>query len=765
MPTRAPSSPLVCARGAALAFAAVLSCVPALAQYRFDRVDGADIRVTGLDGATRRHLAVGGYNNVEVSSADLRNTGRPSDYYVFDRAGDVHTALAPDGQGGYVDLTALTSEWPRASFISLLRDYNRDGVPDLFVSSAAGGREGLWVYTGSRDGDRIRFTQVDFGGAFGQNLAYGAAGGDLLYVARTDLPAIQDLDGDGDLDILAFDASGSYIYYYRNVAAGAGASPADHLRFELASPCYGGVYEDGFSAELILASAPGRCATPFTGPGGDTTAQRPTLHPGSTLTPYDADCDGDLDLLVGDVASTTLALLTNTPAAGGLAYFTAVQTPWPGTESAPAVALDFFPAAFAVEPPTGPNATCPGALVVAPTNTGGGEDIDAQWLYAAQATGGELTLQTRSLFSSHAFDHGTGTHFAIADLDADQRPEVLVGVEWRYRSGAPVTRVADLRLYRGTNATGDSYLATEPAWLRRLNTALPEAYLSLDPAFADLDGDGRPDLLVGHSEGGLAFAKNLSTAGVIDFAAPTLDWQGIRVGIQSSPAVGDVNGDGLPDLLIGERAGNINLFLNRGSAQNPVFAATPDDEAYAQIDVRLPGFNTSGLSRPAIGLLYGRQVLVVGSGQGRLLTYGDLPAGPGGRATLLHESQVRAGVLVDPTFTGRVSPEGRAELWLGNLRGGFEVYASSGTVGFAEAQPLPSIGLSPNPSHGPVRLRGLPTGQGFSAEVLDALGRSRYRGRVDAETVDVPQLPAGVYTLLLCTPDGQPAFVARLVRK
>ena len=37
-----------------------------------------------------------------------------------------------------------------------------------------------------------------------------------VYVAFTDIPALSDVDNDGDMDILNFGTGGSYIFYYKN---------------------------------------------------------------------------------------------------------------------------------------------------------------------------------------------------------------------------------------------------------------------------------------------------------------------------------------------------------------------------------------------------------------------------------------------------------------------------------------------------------------------------------------------------------------------
>jgi hypothetical protein len=84
-------------------------------------------------------------------------------------------------------------------------------------------------------------------------------------------------------------------------------------------------------------------------------------------------------------------------------------------------------------------------------------------------------------------------------------------------------------------------------------------------AVADLNGDGRKDLIVGDTTGGLRYYANIGTD-----SAPAFDgWQPILAdGVeingtgfwQSRPFVGDINDDGIPDLLVGANDGVVRLY-------------------------------------------------------------------------------------------------------------------------------------------------------------------------------------------------------------
>ena len=704
------------------------------------------------DGRVLDHAWLGGMNNPIVSEVDESGAGLGG-LYVFDRAGGVHLLFRPratlDG-GPYVLDREATKDWPRVEAFALLRDFDRDGVPDLFAYSTEPGKSGIEVYRGIDAGSTLRFERVRFPANPADLLYYDVdAQPTLVYAARTDLPVIDDLDGDGDLDVLSFEVSGSYVVYYENVGTG-GPNPADHLVFEQASPCYGGFYESTLDGATTLSDTPGSCARPFAGPRAGGLGARTGVHPGSTLTSYDADGDGDLDLLVGDIGGPNVTLLTNTPDPLRGAFFTAADPGWPA--DATAVDLPFFPAVY----PVRSGLSGQPELLVGPLATASSDDREVLWRYGPdEEAGDEFALLQRDFLVGESLDLGSGTHVALGDLTGDGQDDLLVGVDFARTDGQ---QSAGFAFYEGQ---GGRYVRSAPTWLSRLNAAGGGQLLGLVPALVDIDADGDVDVFFGSDQGLVSFAENRGGAGQpADLSNVQLQYAGIQTGVLSAPTFGDLDGDGDADLLVGERSGRIRLYLNRGSATSPSFGSEADEEVYAQINPRLPGF-PNAYATPTLTEIGGQPVLYVGTRQGRMLVYDGLPAGPGGSAHLAAELTLDDGDDLQVGF-GR-DGAGQSLALVGNTRGGMRPYRVEGLVDAAEppAGEASAWTMQPNPTRGPLRFSGLPVGA--RVQLIDLMGR--LVREVFAEAVSAYDLPPGAYAVRVVDTAGEQfGPVGRLVR-
>lgn len=91
------------------------------------------------------------------------------------------------------------------------------------------------------------------------------------------------------------------------------------------------------------------------------------------------------------------------------------------------------------------------------------------------------------------------------------------------------------------------------------------------PTFVDIDNDGDKDLFLGSSNGKIYYYRNDGTVSAPHYTLVSDFYQSIDVGDDSTPRFADIDGDGDFDLFIGNRAGTIWYYLNTGTATNPNF--------------------------------------------------------------------------------------------------------------------------------------------------------------------------------------------------
>ncbi len=146
---------------------------------------------------------------------------------------------------------------------------------------------------------------------------------------------------------------------------------------------------------------------------------------------------------------------------------------------------------------------------------------------------------------------------ALGDLDGDGDLDMLVGT-WN--------RGVGLYLNQGTRAQPEFVL--EDTTLVRLTRGSNST-----PALTDVDGDGDLDLFIGESSGELNFYRNVGTQGAPSFDLVTDRFAEIDAGRRSFPTFADVDGDGDDDLLLGREEGGVLLYRREGSAADadPLF--------------------------------------------------------------------------------------------------------------------------------------------------------------------------------------------------
>ncbi len=646
----------------------------------------------------------GGMNACHFNEIDIDFDGH-KDLVVFDKTGDKISCYRNEGISDSVAYT-LRPEWehlfPAITGWLQLKDYSCDGKEDLFAYTPAG----IQVWKNVSD-TVLKFKLVTPLLNSWQGSGFSNIG--LTYV---DYPGIDDLDNDGDLDMLVFFGLGAYVQMHRNNSVEVSGN-CDSLLFERTYNCWGDFAESATNNDLFLdVTCPWKKweKVAMSEQRGD------AKHTGSTMLLYDMNNDGLKDLVLGDVDFMNLILLHN----GGTqdsAHIISFDTLFP-SESLP-VNLTSFPVASM---PDVNNDGLNDLLVSAfDPNPLIPQSHNCIWYYqnTGTAVAPNFTFRTPAFLQQEMIDVGSGAYPVLFDADADGLDDLIVAnygyLDSTYYDFGYLKSVfrSKLALFRNTgtiNAPQFSLQSRDYANLEQMG------YRALLPAFADMDGDGDKDMICGEALGTLLYFQNAAGPGNPSvFAAPLTVWQGIDVGDNAAPAVEDLDGDGLKDLVIGKKNGMLSWYRNTGSSSVPVFVLENDSLGgvnTCNYQYSYSGYATPTFFRASDGTLR----LAVGSEGGMIFYYKDIEANLYGTFTALDSVFLEKGMdsAVRAMNDGMRSAvcikdwdnDGRPEALLGNFRGGLSYFRGIGPLPFNSLEEEASVKdgdayiVYPNPCYG-----------------------------------------------------------------
>jgi hypothetical protein len=589
----------------------------------------------------------GGINSTQFNLADLNQDGKP-DLVIYDHNNYLIRTFLNTGTTGDIRYTyapKYEQNFPVIYNYMLLKDYNCDGITDLFHKSITG----VSVYKGYYIGGELKFS-------FYKDLYYpGMFGPVNVFVQPDDIPAIRDVDGDGDLDVVSFNVNGTFLEYARNMQVELGL-PCDTMRMELADACYGKFFQGVQRTVNIGVSCK-----------ANVSERKKTRHTGNCFILVDIEGDGDLDFLGGNISFSDAQLLFNTGSSSNASY-TLQDTLY--NSAGHMLHLPSWPAPFHIDidqdgdhdilftPHNDNNSSANYNVVAYYKNTG--TDLLPNFVY-----------QHDSLLTMDMIDVGSFSAPVFFDFDKDGRKDLFVGTEG-YLNNATETHSSMIAHYK--NVSVGSTIAFELVTKDFLGLSAFN-YEGIFPTFGDLTGDGIDDLVMGNINGSISLYKNYAPSNTAspNFLLFTDSIPGIDVGMYSMPCVYDFNQDGKTDLLIGNQAGYIYYFQDTSSTSQKKLSL----QTISLGDVRAGDLmNIYGYCAPFIGKMdnTGKDFLLVGNIDGTIARYDTFINNMGTFSRIDSnyseiQTPMRSTVAIDD-----LNNDGVYEMVVGNKLGGLRFY-------------------------------------------------------------------------------------------
>ncbi|HRI79729.1 MAG TPA: VCBS repeat-containing protein [Cyclobacteriaceae bacterium] len=550
-----------------------------------------------VEGKTLTNPWAGGLNSAQMNTLDLNADGK-DDLVIFDNTtAKINTYVVVNNTYVYAPEYEIYFPTEISTFV-VLRDYDCDGKKDLFTF----GQIGILVFKnitppgGHLSWKKLKFFNSGTGLYSDVLLTLGVSGKINLLPGVNDLPNFTDMDGDGDLDVLNMRfVSPSSAEYHKNFSMER-YGRCDSLELERQTDTWGN-FEECSCGKIAFGSQ--TCADI----GG-----RVAHTGGKSLLTFDADNDGDKDLVYAEESCTNLYFMENKGNAA-IANMTSFSIFPPGT---PVNIL--YPASFLADWDFDGKPDLIASSNLYARNALTNNFRQSVWFYKNTGTSQVpvFTFSKNNFLQENMIEVGDFSAPAFTDMDQDGDEDMIIG---RYTAEAGLGTFYYFE-NTGTTLAPSFQFVTDDIFNFSL---LP--YYNLKPQFIDFDNNGGMDLIFTatnslNGKTSLYYMLSKSSTAPSFAGQPIQLVSSILLDASENATMIDIDQDGKKDLLIGRYNGALEYWRNSGGG------------SFFLSNNKYLGLGTS-LSRQSVTAVAGdldadgREDLVVGDQRGIISVYND----------------------------------------------------------------------------------------------------------------------------------------------